>query len=134
MGYESKLYICQRREFDDGFIFGQPIASYDLGKFYVDGWRELFKTPIDFDISGMQTISIPDSKDSTKLVEVKRGDMYGKHCKYTSPVKVLNFLISKRLTYKEVFHNPRVSIFVDTLKLFVAQYPEDSIVVVHYGY
>ena len=43
MGYENCLYIA---EYCKTTNYMEVIASFDLCKMYVDGWKDLFKTPI----------------------------------------------------------------------------------------
>ena len=76
MGYESRLYIADYHERTN---FMEVIASFDLCKLYIDGWRELFKTPITNDV----WFGIGDSVTQ---------DMYGEVIKYADIEDVAKFL------------------------------------------
>lgn len=50
MGYESKIFIVNVISAKD-FRYADEIATVDMSKMgYGNGWRELFKSPIDFKV------------------------------------------------------------------------------------
>lgn len=116
MGYESKLYIVERSEHDN-FILGEVIATYDLCKMMFDGWRELFKTPIDF------TIYADDG--NTHITE----DWYGDVLKYAPFEDVKEYIgnLMKKNDYR------RLAPFYGLLNGF-DESKWRQLVVVHFGH
>ena len=76
MGYESRLYIADYHEKTNWM---DVIASFDLCKLYVDGWRYLFKTPITNEVFLGGDDSVME-------------DMYGEVIKYADIDDVAKFL------------------------------------------
>lgn len=96
MGYESRLFIIKRNEYEIGdsiWISGQKLAEIELccvghNKIHVY-FNEIFKTPIDFDLYNTGAI-IDESSDYNP--EDYRIDCYGKHCCYTSIDEVIKYM------------------------------------------
>lgn len=116
MGYESKVYIVERSEHED-WIYGEVVATYDLCKVMYDGWRELFKTPIDFDIFA--------DDGETAIKE----DMYGDSLKYAplDDVKEYIGVLMKKSDYR------RLAPFYGLLNGF-DESKWRQLVVVHFGH
>lgn len=129
MGYESRIYVIDRKKSDD-FVYGAEIARFDLSKIgyeVVAGktFRDVFTAPIDFDIDNGADESgdyVPDDF---------RVDNYGEHCKYTDIQTVIDWLQSSE-TAKEY---RRAALFLDFLRVLSARESEyRELVLVHFGY
>lgn len=116
MGYESKLVVVQRFDFDYT-SFGNTIVTINL--------------------SGMPSTFFPIDKtfenelDKPIFIEGKEvlEDCYGEKLRYTSVEKLLQTL--HECEVKE--HYRRTELAINVLKSFVSK-DWDNIVVVHYGY
>ena len=127
MGYESRVFIIDRRENEGGFVWGEEIARFDLCKM---GWeivagkqfREVFKTPIDFDLD----IPLTGVKDLPY-----RADAYGDICKSASISDVIGWLEKSK-----VLRDWKVAkLFYDFLKVLQEHENEyRELILVHYGY
>lgn len=118
MGYESRIIIVERHG-GEQTIFGEIISEVWMSKMgYNNGWRELFKNPIDY------KLYIDDCEDGTDK------DLYGKHLTYTDIKSVVNWLekeIQKGNDYR------RLPVLLSLLKGFdESQWV--NLQVVHYGY
>lgn len=137
MSYESKVLVINRRassfpkKISESFAIGQELARFDLscmGHDTYDGkmFRDLFSTPIDFDIYVNHTDEVVDDDD------FYRTDCYGEVCKYT---KDINSIIHWLEEAEKHEHYRRAKMFLDFLKSFKDQINEyDEICIVHYGY
>ena len=116
MGYESKVYIVERSEHET-YVYGEVVATYDLCKVMYDGWRELFKTPIDFDIFA--------DDGETAIKE----DMYGDSLKYAPLDDVKEYIggLMKKSDYR------RLAPFYGLLNGF-DESKWRQLVVVHFGH
>lgn len=137
MGYESKCVIVERKECEspDGskWVYGGEIARFDLSEMgyeTVNGkmFREVFKTPIDFDI-----YVNPDDGNEHSW-EYWREDFYGEHCKWATVDEVLAWLDASDVVKKQ--HYRRATLFRDFLFVLKLNHEHDfnQICVVHYGY
>lgn len=136
MSYESKVLVINRKEssfpkkISESFAIGQELARFDLcsmGHETFNGkmFRELFDTPIDFDIYVNHSDEVEDE-------DFYRTDCYGEVCKYTED---LDSVISWLENSEKVSHYRRAKMFLDFLKFFKDQVNEyDEICLVHYGY
>ena len=136
MGYESKCVIVERKEheFPNGskWVYGGEIARFDLSKMgyeTVGGatFRDIFKTPIDFDIY----VNMDDGNEHSQ--EYWRTDMYGDYCKWVTVDEVLAWLDASdvvKMCYR------RATLFRDFLFVLKLNHEHDfnQICVVHYGY
>lgn len=121
MGYESRLFIVNRKKYDsDGkikFVYAEKLAMINMCKMEYS-FRELFVTPIDFDlygdVSGEEDLSV---------------DCYGDKCKYTDFMTVIEWL--NRET--EVSNYRRLKPLLAYLEAFNPD-EWDELIVVHYGY
>ena len=76
MGYESRLYIADYHKTTNHM---EVIASFDLCKMYIGGWKDLFKKPITTEV----WLGIGDAVLK---------DMYGDVIKYADLEDVARFL------------------------------------------
>ena len=124
MGYESRLYVMQRRDFTmenrDGeevrFINAGEIARFDMSKM-VPSFRDLFTEPTDFDVYG---------DDGEPIV----ADCYGNALAYAHASKVAEWLEAEveRSDYR------RLKPLLAFLRAAEAECWDGELVVVHYGY
>lgn len=118
MGYESKIIIIERCEFENGYVAGIEIAQVNMCKMvYSSGFHELFDTPIDFDLY--------DNDD-----EPTRKDCYGDHCKMASVGTLAQWLREEveRDDYR------RLKPLLGLLEGFNVNQWSGELVAVHYGY
>lgn len=125
MGYESKVYICERNESKYSrnnnvlWVYNEVIAAIDMCKMgYDNGWRELFDKELTGDFYGM------DGGDET-ITE----DSYGETLKYTEIDKVITWLENEmqKSDYR------RLAVLYNMLKGFnINQW--GNLIVVHYGH
>lgn len=123
MGYESKLYVMQRRDFTmknrDGeemcFISAGEIAQFDMGKM-VPRFRDLFVDEVDFDVYGDNGEPINE-------------DCYGKKLEYAPARKVIEWLDAevKCDDYR------RLKPLLAFLKALELESWDGELVIVHYG-
>lgn len=129
MGYESKLFIINRR--DHGFgVYGQKLAELDMcnmgcNKDHVY-FNEIFKNMIDFDLYEIDYDKAEDEEDF-------RVDSYGKHCCWATIDEVVSYmkgLIEDGETYW------RLKPAIATLEAWKAVNTglSDDPIVVHWGY
>lgn len=129
MGYESRIFVVERREPQKAYgeymlpAYGFLIAKFELSKM---GWetvdeipfKGLFHTDIDFEL---------EDKD----VADKYFDCYGEHCKWATIEEVKSWLEKSKVlkTYR------RAKLFYDFLcALEERQSDFRQIVLVHFGY
>ena len=121
MGYESRLYIADRRvipaakEGCDDWIYAEQIAQFNMCCMEMS-FRTLFKNPVDFDFTG------ENDEDLTE-------DKYGEKVKYSDVQPVIEWFkeAQKRQHYRRAV--PLVA-FLEALK------PEEweHLIIIHYGY
>lgn len=125
MGYESKVYVCERNEHKDSrnnnvlWVYNEVIAAVDMCKMgYNNGWRELFNKELTGDFLGM------DNGDET-ITE----DLYGEALKYTEIDKVITWLENEmqKSDYR------RLAVLYNMLRGFDINH-WGNLIVVHYGY
>lgn len=124
MGYESKLYVMNRNEYEyvnrDGEerkdVYAIEIARFDMCKM-VPSFRDLFTEPTDFDVYG-------DGGEPIKA------DCYGVALAYAPARKVAEWLEGEigRDDYR------RLKPLLAFLKAAEAEHWDGELVVVHYGY
>ena len=124
MGYESRLYVMQRRDFTlenkDGeevrFISAGEIARFDMSKM-VPSFRDLFTEPTDFDVYG----------DNGEPIQE---DCYGAKLTYAPAGKVVEWLEAEvgRSDYR------RLKPLLAFLEAAEAEHWDGELVVAHYGY
>ena len=116
MGYESRVYVVLK---SDRLNWAETIACVNLCVMGYDrGWKELFKTPVDFDFYAI------DDKSCEYLKE----DLYGKRCTYATMNDVIDWLEKSDRTYR------REQILYGLLKSFDKKcWNDDRVLVVHYG-
>ena len=138
MGYESKLYIVDRNEYENfkgtaKNVYGDVIATYDLSKMGDGDFYALFTKDIDFDLTDNylydSKVSAEKGEDYYTMVEDNR-DCYGDLCKYAEIDDVIAYL-ENYMTTKDYYR--RVAPLLALLK---GLNKEDwtNLVVVHYGY
>lgn len=89
MGYESKVFIVHVNRFDDGFIFANKIAEVEMNKMgYGNGWRELFKTDIDY------KLYMDDGKTEFDT------DRYGEHLK-SCTIEEISAWVEKEMQHSD---------------------------------
>lgn len=123
MGYESKVYICERHEHKNdnkeiAWIYNEVIAAVDMCKMgYGNGWRELFDKELTGVFYGMD--------DGHEITE----DSYGETLKYTEIDKVITWLENEmqKSDYR------RLAVLYNMLRGFDINY-WGNLIVVHYGY
>ena len=129
MGYESKMHIMRRVEYElpngETRVWGDPFAEFDLCKmgyegvtgyeFYGSTFRSIFDTDIDFDLY------VND--------EATREDCYDATCQYTDIDTVIDWLELSEVV-KEWWRADVFLRFLKTLK----EAGHDDLIVVHYGY
>lgn len=130
MGYESKVYICNRIS-NNVYIYNEVIAAVDMCKMGYDiGWAELFNKKLDGDFLGFD-YGNPRNQDweNTELLDA-----------YDKPM-----LYADIDTVKEWVNN-QIDNGNDYIRLFVLKAVLDSfdktrwesdrakLIVVHYGY
>lgn len=111
MGYESKVFVVRKIDCVT-YKSSLLIALIDMSKMgYNNGWRELFKKDIDFDLQYNN--------------EIIKEDCYGEIPKYTTVSEVLNWLENDTEEYY----------MEDVLKgVLKPLEKQEDILVVHYGY
>jgi hypothetical protein len=124
MGYESRLYVMQRRDFTvenkDGdevrFVNAGEIARFDMSKM-VPSFRYLFTEGADFVMYG----------DDGEPIEA---DCYGDRLAYAPARKVAEWLEAEveRSDYR------RLKPLLAFLKAAEAEHWDGELIVVHYGY
>lgn len=130
MSYESKVLVIDRTPGWRATI-GREIARFDLcsmGYDVYDGkcFRELFTTPIDFDVY------VRSQEEDDETEDFYRTDCYGEHCKYT---KDFDSVISWLEQAEEKEHYRRAKLFLNFLKGLRDSVKEfDELVLVHYAY
>lgn len=134
MGYESRIFVIERKVLNDfGYTIGSEIARFDLCKMGYDKvngieFREVFKTPIDFNIySGWED---PDKEYDE---EDYRVDLYGEHCKYAPVDDVINW-IEEHMKSDGYEYYRREALFLDFIKS-LKEHKDDysELVLVHFG-
>ena len=124
MGYESKLYVVQKRTMvnEEGKTYAQVIAMFDMGKYYSLS-NVLRNKP--------ETNCYFYADDgNTQITE----DRYGKPLT-ESDIKTVIDILEKDIAKGENYR--RILPLLSTLKAFEKQIQEglwDDIVVLHYGY
>ena len=131
MSYESKVFIIERIETESGWVGGAEIARFELccmGYELVNGrgFRDIFKTPIDFDLD----LNVNEESEYYKP-ELYREDAYGTPCKSASIPFVLDWLEHSRVLHEY----RRAALFYDFLKVLQSRANEyGEILLVHYGH
>lgn len=141
MGYESRVIIVKRSEYPkNNLVIAEELARVNLccmgysSMYRGASFREIFKTPIDFNLYGM-----PERwEDPEELYpdEHYREDCYGKHCGMTTIDKVIEWL--ERAVDKDgetILTYRRAKLLYGILNHFKAMEKDfGSIYAVHYGY
>lgn len=129
MGYESRLIVVEREDYDNGYVFGDEIMQIDLSKMgydRVDGrcFTDIFKNEIDFNLYMMRS-GYEDSDDPNR----ERKDAYGAICKWATIDAVIEWLEKADMDYR------RAKTCLSVLKA-LKEHEKDyaNICVVHYGY
>ena len=130
MGYESKVYICNRIG-NNAYIYNEVIAAVDMCKMgYDTGWRDLFNKKLDGDFLGFDHDN-PRNKDweNTELLDA-----------YDEPMMYADIDAVKEWVNKQIENGD------DYRRLFVLKAVLDSfdktrwesdrtkLIVAHYGY
>lgn len=124
MGYESRIYIVEvnRDKNNNKVTYAENIAAFNLCCMgYSNGWCELFKTPIDYDLY----------TDSGKITK----DCYGEHLKSADIDTVIEWLEN----YKELEFQGKAEHYrgIDTLLATLKGFNKSAwseLQIVHYGY
>lgn len=123
MGYESKLVVVQKWNFDSGDSFGETIAELNLC-----GMPNSF-----FPINETFENELEEGKkiymNDGEVSEVDE-DKYGERLRYTTPEKLLKVLY--KCESEEYYR--RTEMAINLLKSFVRNDAWDNIFVFHYGY
>lgn len=124
MGYESRLYVMQRRDFTvenrDGeevrFIHAGEIARFDMSKM-TPSFRDLFAEEADFDVYG----------DNGEPIDE---DCYGDRLAYAPARNVVEWL-ERQVERSDYRRLKPLLVFLKALEL---ESWDGELVVVHYGY
>lgn len=118
MGYESKLVVVQKWNFEGDNTFGNTIVELNLS-----GMPNTF-FPIEktFENECEKAVYLGNYGEVTE-------DCYGKKLRYTSVEKLLKVLEE----CEDEEHYRRIELAINTLKTFLSK-DWDNIAVVHYGY
>lgn len=117
MGYESKLVVVKKWNYDSGNSFGETIAELNL----CGMGNEFFPIEKNFENEIDRPIYMNNEEVTT--------DKYGKVLRYTSVENLLKVLY--KCEAEE--HYRRTELAINTLKSFLSK-DWENIVVVHYGY
>lgn len=133
MGYESRIIVIDKEKITswtgNEMVITNELAVFNLscmGYKEINGksFRDLFTTPIDFDLLGY----VDDEEDP----DIRRQDMYGEHCKYTTNFdEVIEWLEASEK--EDPYRRSRMLLgflksFKDNVKFF------NEVCLVHYGY
>lgn len=122
MGYESKLVVVRKWNFDSGDSFGETIAELNLcgmpNSFFPI--KETFENELE------EGKKIFMASEEEKVDE----DKYGERLRYTTPEKLLDVL--HKCESEEPYRRTRMAI--DLLKSFEEDDDWYDIFVFHYGY
>ena len=127
MGYESKVYICNRHTYENGGVWNEVVASMNMGKMKHDFW-ELFNTRLHGDFFGMDgamsRFEQRDDEDEPKLI-----DNYGDYLTYAPLKDVLKWC-------NEAMEQPAQYMYwrVAVLQKLLEELQGPNMIVVHYGY
>ena len=130
MGYESKVYICNRIS-NNTYIYNEVIAAVDMCKMGYDiGWPDLFSKKLDGDFLGFDYDN-PRNQDweNTELL-----DAYDKPMTYTDIDAVkewVNNQIGNGNDYRRLFVLKAV---LDSFDKTQWESDRAKLIVVHYGY
>lgn len=133
MGYESKIFVVERCEYNDGCgACAFPVASFDLCKMGHNDkeFFAAFKREIDY------ALFLPVSdKDGNSVVQAVNEDCYGEHMKAAD----LQDLIDALKISEQRDHYRRLPPLIAMLEALVAErddwYSEtERLEAVHYGY
>lgn len=117
MGYESRIFIVNRNEIRNDYVYGDKIADIKMSKMYSE-FVDLFDKKIDYELY------IDNGDESTKI------DKYGDVMTYTSCEIVIDYLeelVANGENYR------RIGLLLGLLK-GIDESQWDEIQVVHYGY
>lgn len=120
MGYESKLVVVRKWNFDSGDSFGETVAELNLC-----GMPNSF-----FPINETFENELEEGKKIFMASEEVDTDKYGDRIRYTTPKKLLDVL--RKCEDEEPYRRTRMAI--DLLKLFEEDDSWDNIFIFHYGY
>lgn len=119
MGYESRIFVVDRREYKHGdgtsYVYAEKIADIKMACMY-DGFTKLFDKKVDYDLY------IDNGDEATQT------DMYGEIMTYTDCKTVINYL--ENLISKDY---RRLPLLLGLLK-GIDESQWDNIQIVHYGY
>ena len=130
MGYESKVYICNRIR-NNTYIYNEVIAAVDMCKMgYDSGWAELFSKKLDGDFLGFDHDN-PRNQDweNTELL-----DAYDEPMMYADIDTVkewVNNQIENGNDYRRLFVLKAV---LDSFDKTRWESDRAKLIVVHYGY
>lgn len=121
MGYESRIFVVNRSEFEGRngniSVYAEKIADIKMSRMH-QGFTDLFNKPVDYELY----IDSGDESTST--------DKYGDMMKYTDVQTVVDFLgnlIAEGENYRRIF------VLLGLLK-GIDESQWDEIQIVHYGY
>ena len=118
MSYESRIYVVDVRR-RAGYTFPCRIAMMEMGAMpYHSGWKELFKTPIDYTLY-----------EINGLDEETQEDCYGEHIKSAKLEDVITWLENRIQTEEYRRFRPALGL----LKGFDPD-DWDCLEVLHYGH
>lgn len=127
MGYESKVYICNRHTYENGGAWNEVIVAINMGKMD-HSFYELFATRLDGDFFGMDgamsRFEQRGDEDEPELV-----DNYGAPLTYAPLVDVLKWC-NEAMEQPARYTYWRVAVLQKLLE--VLRGPD--MIVVHYGY
>lgn len=121
MGYESRVFVVNRSEFERGndmhFVFAEKIADIKMSGMY-DGFTDLFDKKVDYEL-------YIDNED-----EPTQTDKYGDVMTYTDCKTVIDYL-EKLIANGENYR--RLNLLLGLLKS-IDESQWNEIQIVHYGY
>lgn len=130
MGYESKVYICNRIS-NEVYIYNAVIAAVDMCKMgYDSGWRDLFDKKLDGDFIGFDH----DNPRNQNWEDTEILDAYDEPMMYTDIDTVKDWIdrqIANGDNYRRLFVLKAV---LDSFDKTQWEFDRERLIVAHYGY
>ena len=123
MGYESRIIVAERCEWNNGCVWFAKLGEMWMSKCGYE-FPRIFTTEIESDIYGDGFKE--NSNEEYELTE----DCYGDICKYAPIQTVIDWL--EKAEAKE--HYRRFTPAIAMLKAYAMEKWEGELVVIHYGY
>lgn len=130
MGYESKVYICNRIS-NDAYTYNEVIAAVDMCKMgYDTGWRDLFTKKLDGDFLGFDHDN-PRSQDWTDTEPLDAYDEPMMYADIGTVKEWVNKQIENGDDYRRLFVLKAV---LDSFNKTQWETDRAKLIVAHYGY